>query len=216
MRLSTTSSTPCNDSISSLLLRTRTSRQQSVSCVRRRTKTTTTSTTSTATNKQSTTEYLKEANDTMSHYSHARQLYRMGKIQRLPTPKFAIPFQAVILGVFLILFASTPFLGKKIATDKEFRQKYIPSWYDCTVKQPEHAWTRDELHAQLLAVQSELSKRAQRGEFDDHKLTSLEQSLVGGTDNTAAGTTSTEKKSHPKHWDRLHPGLAEGESYNEA
>ena len=155
---------------------------------------------------QSTAEYLKQANDTMSHYSHARQLYRMGKIEKRPQPKFAIPFQAVVIGLFLVAFAATPFLGKKIATDPDFRKQYVPAWYDCTVQQPEGAWTRDELHAQLVAVQKELSERAQRGDFSDSKLQDIEQNL--GDNNNAP--------SHPKQWDQIHPGLAEGESYNEA
>merc|ERR1712154_107157 len=66
---------------------------------------------------------------------------------------------------FLAAFLITPFLGKRIASDDEFRSKFIPKWYDFTIEKPEYAWTRRELHEQYIKLQKEMHERAIAGEF---------------------------------------------------
>jgi hypothetical protein len=100
--------------------------------------------------------YLHEANRTMETYHETRELMRQGKLPAKYNGKgdshnkmaggATQTTQLAIVGLFLLAFLSTPMIGRKIAQDDEFRQKYIPSWYDFTVKKPENPWTRDELH----------------------------------------------------------------------
>ena len=67
-------------------------------------------------------------------------------------------------------FVGTVLLGRKIAIDKDFREKYVPSWYDFTVSKPESSMTRQDLHETLVSMQTELHERAIRGEFTPEKL----------------------------------------------
>jgi hypothetical protein len=90
----------------------------------------------------------------------------------------------------------TPFLGRRIAQDKEFRDKYIPAWYDFTLKKPQHAWTRQEIHEQIVQVQKELHERAIRGDFTEDKL-----------DNMRRHFANRPPEEHG--WDLLHPGIDE-------
>ena len=52
-------------------------------------------------------------------------------------PRHAGKMQAAVAAAFLGLFVCTPFLGRRIARDDEFRQKWVPKWYDYTVQKPE-------------------------------------------------------------------------------
>lgn len=108
--------------------------------------------------------------------------------------------QAAIVVSFVTAFLITPLLGRKIATDEEFRKKYIPAWYDYTIERPESAWTREELHEQLVQVQRELHERAIRGDFEPEKLDKMRRHF-GGVD----------PGDDPHGWGKLHPGVDDDE-----
>jgi hypothetical protein len=165
--------------------------------------------------------YLRKANDQMQKYYATRELMRQGKLKPHPANAKLLEsssqsdgttaIQAGILIFFLVAFAATPFIGKKIASDSEFRAQYIPSWYDFTIPKPERPWTRQEIHEQIVAVERHLMERAQRGEFTDAKLDDLRSSM----NNETSGDNTVEDK-RQRAWDRLHPGLADDEDVNEA
>ena len=77
----------------------------------------------------------------------------------------------------LCSFLVTPFLGKKIAYDEEFRKKYIPEWYDYTIEKPKSAWTKEELHEQVMLLRTQLHERAIAGEFTPEKLEEMRRNL---------------------------------------
>ena len=167
---------------------------------------------------KSNTEVLREANQKMKEYYHARNMLRRGELKPHPSNKKALEAyaaasnprntnttttyaQAAILLSFVAAFLATPLLGKKIATDHAFRQQYIPAWLDFTVEQPKDAWTRDELHAQMLAVQQHVMTRAAQGEFAPEQLQALQQKME----------QQSPEEERQKVWDRIHPGLEEGD-----
>ena len=87
-------------------------------------------------------------------------------------------------------------MGRKIATDADFRAAYIPSWYNFSITQPTSAWTRAELHEQMVEVQRELHERAIRGDFSKEKLESFRRHFDGvDPDDDEHG------------WGKLHPGV---------
>ena len=100
-------------------------------------------------------------------------------------------------------FIASPFLGKKIAQDAEFREKYVPSWYDFRVKSCDSAWTRAELHEQLVSVERDMRERAIRGEFTPEKLESLKRTMEPRSDLTKEDLDYAEKYG----WGRIHPGV---------
>lgn len=170
---------------------------------------------------------LKDANAQMQKYHETRELMRQGKLPKLNNNgkqnNSATATQAGILVVFLVAFMSTPFLGKKIARDEEFRKKYIPEWYDYTVKRPENPWTRDELHEQMLQVQHDIHNRAIAGEFTPEKLKELQDAMQSPN---SSSSVALDELYHPhrhgidrskirKEWDMVHPGLAAGEELDE-
>jgi hypothetical protein len=155
--------------------------------------------------------YLRDANAKMKEYHQTRELMRQGKIkskrpsngmddQRLAQAQFAVA------GVFVLAFLSTPFLGRKIATDADFRAKWIPAWYDFTVQKPEKAWKRQELHEQALEIQRDIRERAIRGEFTPEKLEEMRLTFQGMEYPHREGM---DRSKVPVEWDRLHPGLDE-------
>eukprot|EP00977_Amphora_coffeiformis_P019401 scaffold7213_cov166-Amphora_coffeaeformis.AAC.17 len=168
-------------------------------------------------------EYLKAANAEMERYHHARELLRQGKLKSKTTvatagrPSESSSYntgmaQLGVVTLFLVAFMATPLVGKKIAKDEEFRNKWVPSWYDFTVAKPENPWTREELHEQMIAVQREIRERAIRGEFSAEKLEELQKNLEGQyTTHRATMPQSAIRK----EWERIHPGLEEGEDVNE-
>jgi hypothetical protein len=169
---------------------------------------------------------LKDANAQMQKYHETRELMRQGKLKNLNSNNqmnhTATAVQASILVVFLLAFIASPFIGKKIARDDEFRKKYIPSWYDFTVKKPENAWTRDELHEQMLQVQHDIHTRAIAGEFTPEKLQQLQnalQSPMGSSqdmDNVYHPHRQGMDRSRiPKEWDMIHPGMDVDEELDE-
>jgi hypothetical protein len=150
--------------------------------------------------------YLRNANEQMQKYHETRELTRQGKLK--PHPNNVKPeessdvtaIQAGILVFFLGAFFATPFIGKKIAHDHEFRQKYIPAWYDFTIPRPENPWTRQEIHEQMVAVEKHLMERAAQNEFTDEKLNNLKLSM---------------QDERERAWDRVHPGVADDEDVND-
>ena len=97
-------------------------------------------------------------------------------------------------------FILTPFLGKKIAYDEEFRNKYIPSWFDYTLNKPKNAWTKEELHEQVVLLQQQLHERAIKGEFTPEKLEEMRR-----------GFEKKPEKEEYAHFAKLHPGLDDDE-----
>lgn len=147
---------------------------------------------------------MKKVTEQMKKYSATKELMRQGKLKPHPNnvkeETDVTLIQAGILILFLGAFFATPFIGKRIAIDPEFREKYIPSWYDFTIPQPENPWTRQELHEQMVAVEKHLMHRAAKGDFTDEKLKGLEVSL---------------RDEREKTWDRLHPGIDDDEDVND-
>ncbi len=107
--------------------------------------------------------------------------------------------QLAALSAFLSAFLISPFLGKKIASDEEFRKKYIPSWYDYSLEKPDYAWTRRELHEQMIQLQTELHERAIKGDFTPEKIEEMR----------AQRRQFMGKEKNEHGWDQLHPGLDE-------
>jgi hypothetical protein len=168
---------------------------------------------------------LKEANEQMKKYYDTRELMRQGKLKSLnggdKTNHGATAAQAGLLVAFLVAFMATPFLGKRIAQDDEFRLKYVPSWYDFTVKKPENAWTREELHEQMLQVQHDVHRRAIAGEFTPEKLRELQEAMQSplgssvGMESAYPRRQGTDESRIPKEWDMVHPGMAMDEKWDE-
>lgn len=116
---------------------------------------------------------LRDANEKMRQYAMNRPSLdkvkpKRGIFEGEQGNQHFIQFAAVTS--FLCAFLITPFLGKKIALDEDFRKKFIPSWYDYSLEKPDYAWTRQELHEQMIEVQNQLAERAIRGEFTPEKL----------------------------------------------
>jgi hypothetical protein len=164
--------------------------------------------------------YLKAANAEMEKYHHARELMKQGKLSSKGKSSTANNgfntgySQLGIVAVFLAAFLVSPFIGKRIAQDEEFRKRWIPSWYDFTVPKPENPWTREELHEQMVAVQREIRERAIAGDFSPEKLDELQKNLEG-QDQYTAHRASIDQSEIRQEWERIHPGLEEGEDVNE-
>ena len=161
--------------------------------------------------------YLAEASEIFSKYDETRELMRRGKLvsknaHRRPADNTHI-MQGVIFAFFMAGFFATPFLGKKIAQDDEFRKKWIPSWYDFTVKKPENPWTREELHQQMLEVQRELHERAIAGDFAPDKLQEINRKMQKNID--MPHRRGMDRSNIPEAWNRIHPGLDDDEDVNE-
>jgi len=165
--------------------------------------------------------YLRTANEQMKRYHDTRELMRQGKLPSKNAhrgPQHAGKAQAAVAGVFLVLFIAMPFLGRKIARDDDFREKWIPKWYDYTVQKPENPWTREELHEQMLRVQMQLRERAIKGDFAPEKLEQLQSSMQKPpqqqpvADNGGAAAAASKI---PKAWDTFQPALGKEDDYNE-
>jgi hypothetical protein len=97
-------------------------------------------------------------------------------------------------------FLLTPFLGRKIAYDEEFREKYVPSWYDFSVERPKNAWTKEELQREITMLQTSLRERAIAGEFTPEKLEEMRRTIH----------RKPEKEEHA-HFAKMHPGVDDDE-----
>merc|ERR1719287_253712 len=126
---------------------------------------------------------LERANESMrAYYSYPPE-----KLLALKKSKFNAMhrdktfFLQLGLGVSLLCtFILSPFIGRKIAYDDEFRKKYIPKWYDYSIEQPKSAWTREELNKHIMRLQGELHARAIAGDFAPDKLEDLRRARDGG------------------------------------
>jgi len=149
------------------------------------------------------TAILRDANEKMREYHMKRPpIYKVVK-QKKFSDNFndnAFVLQMSIASTFLVAFLITPFLGRKIAQDEEFRKKYIPGWYDFTMERPSNAWTRAELHEQYIQLQRELHERAIRGEFTPEKLDEMRRHFDG-----------VNPKEDVHGWGKLHPGVDDDE-----
>ena len=158
-------------------------------------------------------QVLHDANEKMSHYHFARLAKLRGELpskQKTQERGFN-PWQGAVIGVFLVGFALSPFLGKKIAKDKEFRQKYIPSWYDFTIKRPTSELTREEVHEQILQLQKEIRGRAIAGEFSDEKIAKMRRYMDGLDPENKEFNPDNDEHA----WSKLHPGVADDEEVEE-
>lgn len=163
--------------------------------------------------------YLRQANATMEQYHYTRELARQGKLPNKNAHYYSGgggsadstgTMQVGIVAFFLVAFACTPLIGKKMAQDAEFRSRF--SFYDYTVRKPEAPWTRQELHEQMLAVEKELRERAIQGDFNPDKLDALQRNFR----NLDSGNKDEhQQQNYPSAWDRIHPGLEHGEKLNE-
>jgi hypothetical protein len=153
-------------------------------------------------------EVLHDANRQMQGYVEARILAKQGKLKskgrgKSDNIKSQNAIQLSLMISLAAAFIASPILGKKIAQDDEFREKYIPSWYDFRVKAPESAWTRDELHEQLVSVERDMRERAIRGDFSPEKLEELKRSMQPRSDLSDEDIMYAEKYG----WGRIHPGI---------
>lgn len=161
----------------------------------------------------------------LDSYQNARLLYKRGKLQSKNNQSGSADYSHYILGgvgvVFLAGFVTTPSLGRKMARDDEFRQKWVPSWYDLTVQKPEFAWTRKELHEHAVAAEKELHERAIRGDFSPRNLRELQERLDSLDNYPFKGKQAMESQQDPSvtevptKWTRLHPGIENDSELNE-
>jgi len=105
-----------------------------------------------------------------------------------------------------VAFLATPFLGKRIAEDEEFRKKWIPSFYDFTIEKPKDAWTRDQIHELIVELKRDLHERAIRGEFTPDKIEEMRRHFA---------QDDPRKDAYGNGWDKIHPGVEDDESIEE-
>lgn len=145
---------------------------------------------------------LRDANEKMRQYYINRppiEVLNQKKRHNNRSSEYLIQFAAA--SSFLAVFLITPFIGRKIARDEEFRKKYIPSWYDFTIEKPDYAWTRSELHEQMVDLKRFLHEQAIAGEFTPEKLDEMRRMFPG------SGPSDDDKNG----WNKLHPGLDDDE-----
>jgi len=151
---------------------------------------------------------VNHANKAMKGYVETRILAKQGKLKskgRGPSEsqKSANAIQLSLLVSLGLAFIISPVLGRKIATDEEFREKYVPEWYDFRVKPPKSAWTREELHNQIIEVERDTRERAIRGEFTPEKLEELKRSMQPRSDLSDEDLAMAKKYG----WSSIHPGV---------
>eukprot|EP00571_Detonula_confervacea_P013636 CAMPEP_0172310896 /NCGR_PEP_ID=MMETSP1058-20130122/13039_1 /TAXON_ID=83371 /ORGANISM="Detonula confervacea, Strain CCMP 353" /LENGTH=160 /DNA_ID=CAMNT_0013023883 /DNA_START=275 /DNA_END=757 /DNA_ORIENTATION=+ len=146
---------------------------------------------------------LEKANESMKAYYS----YPVEKVIALKKARFQkrhmdkqFYFQLALGMSMLCSFLLTPFLGRKIAYDEEFRKKYIPDWYDYTLEKPKDAWSREEIQQQVMLLQKQLHERAIAGEFTPEKLDQMRRTMH----------KKPEKAEHA-HFAQLHPGVDDDE-----
>jgi len=151
---------------------------------------------------------IQHANKAMKGYTQTRILAKRGLLPSKNRPQSDAhrSANAIQLSLFISLglaFIASPILGRKIATDDAFREKYIPAWYDFRVKPPKSAWTRQELHDQIVDVERDMRERAIRGDFTPEKLNELKRSLEPRSDLSDEDRAMAKKYG----WGALHPGV---------
>eukprot|EP00980_Cylindrotheca_fusiformis_P029694 scaffold23728_cov108-Cylindrotheca_fusiformis.AAC.1 len=155
-------------------------------------------------------EAIREANKTMKGYVETRILAKQGKLRKRGASEKTQNDSKIQLSLLVSLaaaFIASPILGKKIAQDEDFRKKYVPDWYDFRVPAPTSAWTRQELHEQLVEVERDMRERAIKGEFTPEKLNDLKRQMQPRSDLTSEDLHYAEKYG----WGRIHPGIDEDE-----
>ena len=151
---------------------------------------------------------VKNANKAMKGYTQTRILAKQGKLpskNRRQSQEHASA-HVIQFSLFLSLgmaFIVSPMLGRKIAHDEEFREKWVPEWYDFRVKPPKSAWTRQELHDQIVDVEIDMRERAIKGDFTPEKLAELKQSLQPRSDLSDDDIAMAKKYG----WGAIHPGV---------
>jgi hypothetical protein len=153
-------------------------------------------------------EAIKHANQAMKGYVQTRILAKQGKLKskgRGPSKETesATTMQMSMFATLALAFIISPILGKKIAQDEEFREKYVPSWYDFRAPAPKSAWTRQELHGQIVEAERDMRERAIRGEFTPEKLQEMKKGMMPRSDLSEEDMKLVEKYG----WAKLHPGL---------
>jgi hypothetical protein len=151
---------------------------------------------------------VRHANKAMKGYTQTRILAKQGKLpsknrQKSDEHQSANVIQFSIFISLAVAFIVSPILGRKIAQDDEFREKYIPAWYDFRVKPPKSAWTRKELHDQIVEVERDMRERAIRGDFTPDKLDELKSSLQPRSDLSHEDMEIAQKYG----WNSIHPGI---------
>lgn len=149
-----------------------------------------------------------DASRKMASYEEARILAKQGKLKskrrgQSENVKSQNAIQMSLLATLTLAFIASPILGKKIAQDEEFREKYVPTWYDFRVKSPESAWTREELHEQLVQVERDIRERAIRGDFTPDKLDEMKRNMQPRNDLSEEDLHYANKYG----WGRIHPGV---------
>ena len=151
---------------------------------------------------------VRHANKAMKGYTQTRILAKQGKLvskNRRQSEEYQSA-NTIQLSLFLSLglaFIVSPVLGRKIAHDEKFREKYVPEWYDFRIKPPKSAWTRQELHDQIVDVERDMRERAIRGDFTPEKLEELKQTLQPRSDLSTDDIALAKKYG----WGAIHPGL---------
>lgn len=153
-------------------------------------------------------EAVRRANKAMKGYTQTRILAKQGKLPSKNRPQSqeyqsAHSIQLSLLISLGLAFIVSPILGRKIAQDEEFREKYIPDWYDFRVKPPKSAWTRQELHDQIVDVERDMRERAIQGDFTPDKLEALKQTLQPRSDLSGEDIAMAKKYG----WGAIHPGV---------
>jgi len=115
--------------------------------------------------------------------------------------------QLAIVASFFVAFIATPFIGREIALNPDFRKRFVPAWYDFSIIQPKSEWTRADFHEILVAHQNDLHERAIRGEFAPDKLERLKEQ--GTLQHRYFKGVDPENDIHG--WGKLHPGLEDDE-----
>jgi hypothetical protein len=102
------------------------------------------------------------------------------------------------VGVFLL----SPFLGRRIAYDPEFKETYVPKWFHQFVpERPKNAWTKEELQNEITMLQTKLHERAIAGEFTPEKLDVMRRTM----------NKKLPDKVEYAHFAQMHPGVDDDE-----
>jgi hypothetical protein len=157
---------------------------------------------------EETEEAVRHANKAMKGYVETRILAKQGKLKSKgrglsESQTSANRIQFSLFVSLALAFIISPILGRKIAVDDEFREKYIPDWYDFRVKPPKSAWTRQELHDQIIEVERDMRERAIRGDFSPEKLAEMKRSMEPRSDLSDEDVDLAEKYG----WGKIHPGI---------
>lgn len=78
------------------------------------------------------------------------------------------------------------------------------------MEKPDYAWTRAELHEQMVQLQVELHQRAINGEFTPEKLEEMRRHF-DGKDKSSSSSTAEEGEEARNGWNKLHPGVDDDE-----